>query len=58
MISVKRWAKLTMKFPVWQKIPFLPISFFKTHRVCAEKPIVHVFESSVNGWKSQSTFGK
>ncbi|MFM1771109.1 MAG: hypothetical protein RLZZ71_251 [Bacteroidota bacterium] len=33
----------------WQKIPFLPISFFKTHRVCAEKPIVHVFESSGTG---------
>jgi hypothetical protein len=33
----------------WNEIPFLPISFFKTHRVCAEKPIVHVFESSGTG---------
>jgi hypothetical protein len=33
----------------WQEIPFLPISFFKTHRVCAEKPIMHVFESSGTG---------
>lgn len=33
----------------WNEIPFLPISFFKTHRVCLEKPIVHVFESSGTG---------
>jgi hypothetical protein len=33
----------------WSEIPFLPISFFKTHRVCQEKPIVHTFESSGTG---------
>ena len=33
----------------WTEIPFLPISFFKTHRVCMEEPIVRVFESSGTG---------
>jgi hypothetical protein len=33
----------------WTEIPFLPISFFKSHHVCMEKPIVHVFESSGTG---------
>jgi hypothetical protein len=33
----------------WNDIPFLPISFFKTHRVCANAPIVHTFESSGTG---------
>jgi hypothetical protein len=33
----------------WTEIPFLPISFFKSHRVCMEKPIVHIFESSGTG---------
>jgi hypothetical protein len=33
----------------WDEIPFLPISFFKTHRVCQERPIVHTFESSGTG---------
>ena len=32
-----------------QEIPFLPISFFKTHRVCQDEPIVHTFESSGTG---------
>lgn len=30
----------------WQDIPFLPISFFKTHRVCRESSVAHTFESS------------
>ena len=33
----------------WREIPFLPISFFKTHRVCQDQPIVHTFESSGTG---------
>lgn len=33
----------------WKEIPFLPISFFKTHRVCEDRPIVHTFESSGTG---------
>ena len=33
----------------WEEIPFLPISFFKTHRVCQDQPIVHTFESSGTG---------
>jgi len=33
----------------WDEIPFLPISFFKTHRVCQDQPIVHTFESSGTG---------
>ncbi len=33
----------------WKEIPFLPISFFKTHRVCQDQPIVHTFESSGTG---------
>ena len=33
----------------WNEIPFLPISFFKTHRVCQDQPIVHTFESSGTG---------
>jgi hypothetical protein len=33
----------------WNEIPFLPISFFKTHRVCEDRPIVHIFESSGTG---------
>jgi hypothetical protein len=33
----------------WKEIPFLPISFFKSHRVCMEKPVVHIFESSGTG---------
>jgi hypothetical protein len=33
----------------WNDIPFLPISFFKTHRVCQDKPVVHIFESSGTG---------
>ena len=33
----------------WNDIPFLPISFFKTHRVCQDKPVVHTFESSGTG---------
>jgi hypothetical protein len=33
----------------WIDIPFLPISFFKTHRVCQDKTIVHTFESSGTG---------
>lgn len=33
----------------WGEIPFLPISFFKTHRVCQDKPIEHTFESSGTG---------
>jgi hypothetical protein len=33
----------------WKEIPFLPISFFKTHRVCQDKPVVHTFESSGTG---------
>ena len=30
-------------------IPFLPISFFKTHHVCQDRPVVHTFESSGTG---------
>lgn len=41
--------KNTAKPSTWEAIPFLPISFFKTHRVCQEKPIVHIFESSGTG---------
>ncbi len=38
----------------WEEIPFLPISFFKTHRVCQDKPVVHTFESSgTSGNRSQ-----
>lgn len=33
----------------WMDIPFLPISFFKTHRVCQDKTVVHTFESSGTG---------
>jgi len=33
----------------WNEIPYLPISFFKTHRVCEDRPIVHTFESSGTG---------
>ena len=34
---------------LWNEIPFLPISFFKTHPVCQDAPIVHTFESSGTG---------
>ncbi len=34
---------------LWNEIPFLPISFFKTHSVCQDKPIAHTFESSGTG---------
>ena len=37
------------KINSWKEIPFLPISFFKTHRVCQNRPIVHTFESSGTG---------
>lgn len=40
----------------WKDIPFLPISFFKSHRVCMEKPIVHVFESSGTGGNRSQHF--
>ena len=33
----------------WMEIPFLPISFFKTHRICTDAPVVHTFESSGTG---------
>ena len=33
----------------WNEIPFLRISFFNTHRVCQDKPVVHTFESSGTG---------
>ena len=33
----------------WNEIPFLPISFFKTHRICQDRAIVHTFESSGTG---------
>lgn len=45
----KALGKDTPEISSWKEIPFLPISFFKTHRICAERPIVHVFESSGTG---------
>ncbi len=33
----------------WNEIPFFPISFFKTHRICTDAPVVHTFESSGTG---------
>ena len=40
----------------WKEIPFLPISFFKTHSVCQDKPIVHTFESSGTGGNRSQHF--
>jgi hypothetical protein len=45
----KALGKDSVGISSWIEIPFLPISFFKTHRICAEKPIIHVFESSGTG---------
>lgn len=45
----KALGKNSSVFSSWKDIPFLPISFFKTHRVCAEKTVVHTFESSGTG---------
>jgi phenylacetate-coenzyme A ligase PaaK-like adenylate-forming protein len=45
----KALGKDATKISSWNEIPFLPISFFKTHRVCSEKPVVHIFESSGTG---------
>jgi hypothetical protein len=45
----KALGKNSIHISHWNEIPFLPISFFKTHRVCADKPIVHIFESSGTG---------
>jgi len=42
-------GKNSTHISTWKEIPFLPISFFKTHNVCAESPVVHVFESSGTG---------
>jgi hypothetical protein len=41
--------KDSLEISNWKEIPFLPISFFKTHRMSKEEPIVHVFESSGTG---------
>lgn len=45
----KALGKDSDQIKTWEEIPFLPISFFKTHRVCLDKPIVHIFESSGTG---------
>jgi hypothetical protein len=45
----KALGKDSIEISSWKEIPFLPISFFKTRRVCLEKPIVHIFESSGTG---------
>jgi hypothetical protein len=45
----KALGKETQSMSHWKEIPFLPISFFKTHRVCQDKPVVHIFESSGTG---------
>lgn len=52
----KALGKDTPKISSWREIPFLPISFFKTHRICAERPIVHVFESSGTGGNRSQHF--
>ena len=50
----KALGKNSNDFSSWKEIPFLPISFFKTHLVCTEKPVVHTFESSgTDGNRSQ-----
>lgn len=40
----------------WKEFPFLPISFFKTHRVCQDKPVVQTFESSGTGGNRSQHF--
>ena len=45
----KALGKNSISISSWKEIPFLPISFFKTHRVCQDRPIVHTFESSGTG---------
>ena len=45
----KALGKDSRKISSWNEIPFLPISFFKSHRVCQDTPIVHTFESSGTG---------
>ncbi len=45
----KALGKNSIHISNWNEIPFLPISFFKTHRVCEDRPIVHIFESSGTG---------
>ena len=45
----KALGKNSIHISHWKEIPFLPISFFKTHRVCQDQPIVHTFESSGTG---------
>ena len=45
----KALGKDSVEISSWKEIPFLPIAFFKTHRICTERPIVHVFESSGTG---------
>jgi hypothetical protein len=45
----KALGKDSLAINSWKEIPFLPISFFKTHRVCQDRPIVHTFESSGTG---------
>jgi len=45
----KALGKDSVEISNWKKIPFLPISFFKTHRICQDRAIVHTFESSGTG---------
>lgn len=45
----KALGKNSIHISNWNEIPFLPISFFKTHHVCQDQPIVHTFESSGTG---------
>ena len=52
----KALGKDTKTISSWKEIPFLPISFFKTHSVCKDKPIVHTFESSGTGGNRSQHF--
>lgn len=52
----KALGKDTHSINHWQEFPFLPISFFKTHRVCQDKPVVHTFESSGTGGNRSQHF--